>query len=90
MDHYKPLELTTIQVVVSEAWLCVLMGLLHHNTSEVSTATLTGLFVNVHRVFWLSTWETIHNDVNNGNIFLFAKKLITLDQIAQSPGTVHF
>ena len=34
------LKRVTIQLVVNEAWLCVLMRLLRHNTSEVCAVTL--------------------------------------------------
>ena len=35
------LKRLTIQLVFIEAWLCVVMRFLHHNTSQVCTATLS-------------------------------------------------
>ena len=44
MDHSSiSLKRLTIQLVFIEAWLCVVMIFLHHNTSQVCTATLSWL-----------------------------------------------
>ena len=41
IDHSSiGLKRMTIQLLVNEVWLCVLTSLLHHNTSQVCTATL--------------------------------------------------
>ena len=41
IDHSSiGLKRLTIQLVFIEAWLCVVMRFLHHNTSQVCTATL--------------------------------------------------
>ena len=45
------LKKLTIQLVFIEAWLCVVMRFLHHNTSEVCTATLIFYFLVI---LWVS------------------------------------
>ena len=51
IDHSSiGLQRITIQLLVNEVWLCVLTSLLHHNTSQVCTATLIIIWLSV-RIF---------------------------------------
>ena len=71
IDHSSiGLKRLTIQLVFNEAWLCVVVRFLHHNTSQVCTATLKGSAITKYfvdqkpwkkrNIFPVCDWKT-HN-----------------------------
>ena len=82
IDHSSiGLKSLTIQLVFIEAWLCVVMRFLHHNTSQVCTATL-----NVYKENFLQKnrnwlWK---------RKFLYTKHVAQELSLKQIPWLIHW